>query len=49
METKTKKGKVLTYSGNRTLYTDIKKDNIADKKECVFDSQTHIETGLENK
>ncbi len=46
---KKKKGKVLTYSGNSTLYTDMKKDNIANKKECVFDSQIHIETGLENK
>lgn len=46
---KRKKRKALTYSGNITLYTDIKKDNIGNKKECVFDSQDHIETGSENK
>ena len=34
---KRKKRKALTYRGDNTLYTDIKKDNIGDKKESVFD------------
>lgn len=43
-----KKGKILTYSGNTTLYTDIKKDNIGNKKECVSDTQNKIDTDTEN-
>ncbi len=48
-EFRRKNGKALAYSGNTTLYTDIKKDNIGDRKEGVFDSQNHTETGLENE
>ena len=45
---KRKKRKALTYMGDTTLYTDIKKDNIGDKKECVSDSQYHGDSDFEN-